>query len=268
MKNTILFIGAVAIAPLLSTAQCEAVVVDILPHAECWTVEAGQTGFIENPFGMLDDERGCWNCMIEPHWFVFNPITDNILQMEVISEAFNWLGDYSVEQSIYYGVFDACPLDSGKVISYPCNCMNPAGECWDDFGGESDFIESSCFFASPYTWPLEWQCQLSEPDWNYPVSDYTIEFNLKAGHQYWFALWPSASCVSQNHTYGEICVEFGGAVMLSMAPFEMDQAPAEENKPVLYPYAEKVFNGKGIELRVHQSNLDFVTYDIMNRLIR
>lgn len=196
-----------------------------------------------NLSGQLHPDSGCWNCMAEPRWFRFEVAEPGFLQMELFSDLIQpQSGDQAV---VYYAVFDNCPDNGGTVLSYPCNCNNPSGDCWSDFGYAQDFITYSCFADGPSS--VEWDCYYSEPWWNFPTTEYLIEFNVFPG-EFWIAVWPSSNCYSDLNSFGCIEVAFNGYGFLGLS--------VEENE------RRVVATTQGIYI-LHSSG----TYDLIGRKI-
>lgn len=226
-----------------SQAQCEHTDIDVLPYSSEWCLsETGQN--YENPNGILDWTYGCWYCMYEPEAFVFNVIEESNLTMTLLSDLTQvWSGSESV---VYYAVFDGCPFDGGRILSYPINGNNIAGDCWEEFqsGNQLDIIYSCwnrgcCGYDSPvcYIQDVEGPClagngcdsdELNDghPHWNFPTESYQIEFNLQPG-EYWFYIFAPTLCNDEPSTLGCINVQFAGPTLLNLEYIEI-QTQTEE----------------------------------------
>jgi hypothetical protein len=198
-------------------AQCDtAVVVESLPYQDSFCTPNYIETLIQNPYQQNTPVFGCWNAIINSHWYIIEsgpfggPLT-----MTVDSDLFN--PQWPNEQNVHtlYAVFTECPADGGTIISYPCNCFNPQGECWDQFGGGGDFIQSSCIWTDITTGSFHWECQGSEPWWNFGGAHYQITFDMDANTTYYIAVWPSNN-IFQLPVYGCIDVLFSGPLLLEL----------------------------------------------------
>jgi len=215
MKLTILLLLLSSIISAQSTCS-DATQVTSLPFQDTFCTPQNIQTIQSNPAGMLHPQYGCWSCIVNAQWYELT--TDEYGGLLTMSLQFDLTNPFSPSTNHvagYYAIFNACPEYSGTVISYPCNCNNSSGECWDTFGNNNSFIESSCFWSAPYGWPYNLYCQSSEPNWNFPSDEYQITFNTEPSTTYHIAVFPSASCWLAT-AYGCVDVEFFGPIMLSL----------------------------------------------------
>ncbi len=196
--------------------QCEnATEIVALPfHDEFCVPQQVQTSEI-NSFGTLHSLFGCWSHIYNGHWYTLEsgsfggPVT-----MEVWSDLTNPYVPAAQNVHVIYAVFTDCPQNNGTILSYPCNCNNVAGECWDEFGGNDQFIMSSCIYTN-ISGSYDIECQAGEPWWNFGGSLYQITFNLEPDTRYYFAVFPP-SVNGGLPSYGCVEVDFSGPLLLEI----------------------------------------------------
>ena len=212
---------------------------DMLPFVDSWCTEqpivSEDSIQQQNPNGILDPEYGCWHCLSLPRWYTFS---SGQFGGQISLEAhFDLCGNFGNCGNMvgYYSVFDDCPENGGKILSYPCNCYNESGECWDEFSGNDNFVASSCWEDGCCSWPNGIYCYPSgtamtpfdvdevsqgEPPWNFPVTDYWITWNLEPFTTYYLVIHGTSSCGSQfagpTYTWGCISIVLDGLNVLDL----------------------------------------------------
>jgi hypothetical protein len=250
-----------------------AIDVDALPFYDEWCVEnpidTADRISICNPYGFLDVDWGCWSTIALPRWYkITSGEFGGEVTMNVTSDlcAFHWLDDPTQDDTLncgdmvcYYTVFDGCPLEGGKILSYPSNAIGTtAFECWDEFGGDPDFIVSSCWHDGCCNWgngvycypdptPLSpynsTQTSEGEAPWNFPTTNYSVTFNLQPFKDYWFVIHPSSgTCTASEitgvdtYTFGCMTVSFDGVNLLGAETYPPMPAPIEDAPSVVGVY--------------------------------
>jgi len=218
---TRLTLSVVIILISLNTwAQCyDAIPVEELPFSHSFCVGEDVETLYSNPYTSNTVIYGCWSQMPNSQWYLVESNEfGGVITMTVESDLTNPFSPNTNYVHTIYAVFNSCPEDGGTILSYPCNCFNPQGECWDEFGGNDSFIQSSCVWTNIATGVYHWECQGSEPWWNYGGANYQITFELEPNTSYWFSVFPPMS-VNPYPSYGCIDVTFEGANILGLPEF-------------------------------------------------
>ena len=222
----------VSILGITSWSQCHtdvvicenAIEITELPFYDDWCTD-NPTGcldtiYLANPYSMLDPIYGCWNCINSPRWYLINSgLTGGQFTIDFGFDLCNEDTANCGEMIGYYAIFNDCPLDGGTVLSYSCNCFNPMGECWDEFGGDDSFIASSCWIEGCCGWdeddgpfcypggqnitdPIPFdEIGQGEPPWNYAGTNFQVTFNADPNTEYYLCVFGSASCTNPDPLY-------------------------------------------------------------------
>ena len=199
---------------LLSTglfAQCEYTEISSFPFSETFCHERLDCSFTVNPYPLNHPTNGCWGCINNPHYYVISPVNDMYVIMNIVPDLNSHNLNNMEPQVPGFILFDGCPDDGGGVITHPWSYSG--GECWD--WGVMDVY---CGWSQSVNAPnLNQGCVTATPWYPGLAHEVEIGFNLVAGEEYWFCVYPQGGCPPWTNTctWGCIDVSFSGPNFLS-----------------------------------------------------
>lgn len=236
---------------LLYGDNCDDIVeVNYLPLSMTWCMDGSNR--IENPYGVLHPEYGCWVCLDNPKWFKFTAYNDAQLEMWLYSDLYTSHPSINNVQVVYWFVFDGCPFNGGSVISAPMTTSNPNGPCWTF---QDDIIAEACF------WNANWVPSYAQTCYENPLvlgprhNNYVV-FELNEGNEYWVLIQPACSMFDPWDSYGCITVEFSGPNFLDL--------PNEETEEIILPELKTIFHEKRL-VKVYNPRYGVLLFDIVSK---
>ena len=235
--------------PIYSFAQCDHTPIT-LPFSETICFEDGDCNFTQNNYPISHPTFGCWTCLNNPTYYVVTPTEDTYVVLDIDPTLFSHLPSNTQPQVAGFILFDGCPNNGGETLLRPWSYSG--GACWD-----WSIMDIYCGWSQSLLAPnLNQGCVTSTPSYTGMAHEVTMGFNLEAGHEYWFCIFPQGGCppFTSTCTWGCIDVNFTGLSFLDLQP-EPITIERPEPKP---PRFERIMiEGRGIYIRDNQTGYHY-----------
>jgi hypothetical protein len=205
-----------ALVYINANAQCYYTHITSLPYTETFCHEHGDCNFVQNSYPISNLVFGCWTCLNNPHYYVITPEVDTYVVLDIYPDLFSHLASNTEPQVPGFILFDGCPNNGGETLFRPWTYSS--GACWD-WG----VLDVYCGWSQSTNAPnLNQGCVTSTPAYTGMAHEVTMGFELEAGEEYWFCIFPQGGCPPWTNTcnWGCIDVSFSGITFL-----EIDNTP-------------------------------------------
>lgn len=234
-KLVLTLIGAAIQVALFS--QCDYTALT-LPFSETFCYDDGDCAFVQNIYPISHTTFGCWTCLNNPHYYVITPTVDTYITLDINPTLFSHLPTNTQPQVPGFILFDGCPNNGGATLLRPWSYSG--GACWD-----WSIMDIYCGWSqSPLAPNLNQGCVTSTPVYTGMAHEVSTGFNLQAGHEYWFCIFPQGGCppFTSTCTWGCITVSFSGLSFLDLIDeppevVNVDEPSAVFNRPrkIIHP---------------------------------
>ena len=231
--------------PALLVAQCDYTPVT-LPFTETFCHDYQDCAFTTNPFTLNHPTQGCWNCINQPHYYRIQPSVDTYVVVTIDPDLNSHVLSNTQPQVAGFILFDGCPTSGGQVLNYPWSYSG--GACWS-WG----LMDIYCGWSQSSTAPnLNQGCVTSTPPYTGFAHEVTMGYNLLAGGDYWFCVFPQGTCSVGVCDWGCITVSFDGLAFLDLLPPQ--PITVDESEPVI-KYPRKIYHpAHGVLIEISQGN--------------